>query len=204
MACDLGAAVEDADQTVGGEQRQWPAHGLMRDRVVVLVKADVDGLRRADGAHEVGVEGMDRQFHQPGGLLREGGLHGLAIVLGPRPLGGDLASPHQRLTVEVDKGRETTGCEERIADVPDDPFDDPLLVSACRTTCTGGVVVMGGQFDQPRIEMDRASTALQNGGTEVVVQDYPGDPAQIREGVHVAAQEALQIKSCSKTRLRRG
>ncbi len=191
MTRHLGGAIEDSDLRVGSKQREWPAYECMRNRIVVLVEADIDGLGRSDRAHEVGVEGMDRQFHQSENLLRESLFNRHAVVLGPWPLGGDFTSPHQCLAIEVGQSSEGTGGEERIPDESNDSFDSAFLIAPRRTAGPWSEVIVRGQLDESRIEMDRASKALHHGRAQVVVQDDPGDPAQIREGADVTPQETL-------------
>ena len=48
---------QDAHQRVGSDQRQLASHCFGRDRVIVEIEADIDGLRRAHGQNEIGREG---------------------------------------------------------------------------------------------------------------------------------------------------
>ena len=64
MAGELGLPVEDADAGgAGHEGERLPDVGV-GNRVGVAVEADVGGLPGADGADEVGLEGMCRQGQQ--------------------------------------------------------------------------------------------------------------------------------------------
>jgi hypothetical protein len=50
---------------------------------------------------------------------------------------------------------------------------------------------MGGQLQQPRVEMDLIAAAFQHGAFEIVVQDDAGRAGPVLKGAHVAAQEIL-------------
>src|SRR3990172_11690725 len=93
VASDFACAIEDADRGLGRNQAERTAHGAGRDRVVVEIEADVDGLVRPDRGDEVGLEGMDGQRQKVRRLLLEGLGHGLAIVSRPAALPRHLVTP---------------------------------------------------------------------------------------------------------------
>ena len=69
MLGELGLPVEDADAGGAGHERErFPDVGV-GNRVGVAVEADVGGLSGADGADEVGLEGMRGQGQEAGLLL---------------------------------------------------------------------------------------------------------------------------------------
>ena len=66
MAGELGLPVEDADAGGAGHERERLPDVGVGNRVGVAVEADVGGLPGADGADEVGLEGMRRPGQQAG------------------------------------------------------------------------------------------------------------------------------------------
>jgi hypothetical protein len=54
MARDLVGAVENADDRLGGDDRERPPNMRVRDRIVVAIEAHVGRLAGGDGAYEIG------------------------------------------------------------------------------------------------------------------------------------------------------
>jgi len=129
---------------------------------------------------------------QARGLLREGLGHRLAVVPGPGTLVCDLVPPLPCLAVEVCEGGEGASRKERIAYVADAPLHASLFVSSRRPTSPRGAVVVGAQLEQAGIEVHGIAVPLEHRRAKVVVKVVAGDPAKVREGPDVAAQEALQ------------
>ena len=87
----------------------------MGNRVEVAVEADVGGLSGADGAHQVGLEGIGGQ-RQQAGLLLGPDLGDTAIgLIRMRPPVGDLVTPASELGVDVVEVAEGTGGEVGVA-----------------------------------------------------------------------------------------
>ena len=64
VARDLRRAVEQAQRLRRGDERERAAHVVRRNRVVVLIKAHVDGFVGTNRLHQLGVKGMLRQRQQ--------------------------------------------------------------------------------------------------------------------------------------------
>ena len=60
MAGDLRSAFEDSHLCIGGDQRQLPADRFGRNRIIVEIEADIDGLRRPHRQNEICRERMQR------------------------------------------------------------------------------------------------------------------------------------------------
>ena len=58
MAGDLRSAFEDSHAGIGGDQRQLTADRFRRDRVIVEIEADIDGLARPHRQNEIRRERM--------------------------------------------------------------------------------------------------------------------------------------------------
>ena len=189
---DLARGVEDAHRGLGGAKRERTAHRGRRNRVVVEVEADVDGLRRADGDDQLRLEGVGGQAQQLRPLLLEGLGDRLAIVRGPAPDARDLIAPHERLAVEVLDGRKRARGEERIAHVAHGPLDGSLLAASPGPGRSGRKVVVRGELEQAGVEAHSLAVAGEHSRAKVVVEAVPARPLEVREGVDVAAQEVLQ------------
>ena len=68
--------------------------------------------------------------------------------------------------------------EEGVAQVLDLALDLALLVAAPRGAGAGGEVVVPGEFEQPGMELDGVAAAVEDGASEVVVDEGPGGAAQ--------------------------
>ena len=53
---------------------------------------------------------------------------------------------------------------------PDGALDSTLLVARSYLAGTGGKVVVGAQFDKPRMEMDGVAVAFEHGAAKVIVE----------------------------------
>ena len=155
MAGDLGGAVEDADIGVGGHQGQRPAHRFGRDGIVIEIEMHVDRLARADLFCPIGVEGVERQRQQAWLFFGESLSHGAGAIVGPASLVRYFVAPYQRLAIALRQGGEDAPRPERIAYIPNGPFHAAFLISRAYLTGTGREVIMGGQLQQPLIELNR-------------------------------------------------
>ena len=106
MVGQLGLSVEDADAGGGSEQGQRLADVGVGDRVEIAVEADVRRLAGADGAHQVGLEGIGGQREQAGFLLGPDVGDAAVGLVGVRPPVGDLVAPASELGVRTGPGRE--------------------------------------------------------------------------------------------------
>ena len=192
MPGDLGDAVQDADVGVGGHQGQGPAHGLGRDGIVVEIEMHVDGLAGAHLLHPIGVEGVERKRQQAGLFFGKSLGHGACAIVGPAALVRDFIAPQKRLAIAIRQGREHAACPERIAYIPDGPFHAALLISRSYLARTWHEVIVSGQFQQPRVEMNLVAAAFQHRAAKIVVQDDSGRAGPVLKGAHVAAQEILR------------
>src|ERR1035437_662106 len=93
MTGDHLVSVEDTNPCVGGDQGEWTSNRIWRDGVVIEIKADIDGLGRTNGNHQIGVEGMEWQRQQARLFFGERLRHGATIVSWPGALMCDLVSP---------------------------------------------------------------------------------------------------------------
>ncbi len=66
------------------------------------------------------------------------------------------------------------------------------LISASRCAGSGGEVVVAGELEQAGVELDGGAAAVEDGASEVVVDEGASDAAQGVEGVDVSAEEALE------------
>ena len=123
MVGQLGLLVEDADAGGGSEQGQRLADVGVGDRVEIAVEADVRRLAGADGAHQVGLEGMCGQREQAGLLLVPDVGDAAVELVGVRPPVGDLVAPASELGVDVVEVAEGAGGEVGVAQVLDLPLD---------------------------------------------------------------------------------
>ena len=131
MVGQLGLSVEDADAGGRGEQGQRLSDVGVGDRVEIAVEADVGGLAGADGAHQVGLEGIGGQREQAG-LLFGPDVGDAAIRLVGMPSAvSDLVSPASELGVDVVDVAEGAGGEVGVAQVLDLALDFSFLQS-CR------------------------------------------------------------------------
>ena len=126
MVGQLGLLVEDADAGGGSEQGQRLADVGVGDRVEIAVEADVRRLAGADGAHQVGLEGMRGQREQAGLLLVPDVGDAAVGLVGVRPPVGDLVAPASELGVDVVEVAEGAGGEVGVAQVLDLPLDFPF------------------------------------------------------------------------------
>ncbi len=125
VAGHLGAeAVHQADLALGRDEREGLSDPVMRDGVVIEVKADVGLLAGGDGEHEVGLEAVFGQGQQSPTLL------GQRIADRPArriardwPSVSDAVDPVDELGVEVADGGEAAGGEEGVAKVLDGSLD---------------------------------------------------------------------------------
>ena len=192
VAGELGLLIEDADAGVAGEQRQGLSDVGVGDGVEIAVEADIGGLSGADGADEFGLEGMGGEREESGLLFGPGVGDGAVRHLGVAPMVGDLVAPAPELVVEVVEVSEGSGGEEGMPQVLDLSFDLSFLVAASRRAGAGGEVVVAGEFEQSGVELDGGAAAVEDGGSEVVVDEGAGDAAEGLEGLDMSAEEALE------------
>src|SRR5450631_4357850 len=93
MAGDLGGAIQNPHQRVGGHQRQLSAHSLGRDGVVVEIEANIDGLGGAYRDDQIRAEWGRRGRQQAQLFLVEDLFDCAGTVSRPGPLMGDLIPP---------------------------------------------------------------------------------------------------------------
>jgi hypothetical protein len=104
---------------------------------------------------------------------------------------GPLVAPAAELGVEVRDVAEGASGEEAIAKETDLSLHPSLLVAPGDVAGTGEVVVVAGELEQTRMELDRLALAGEHRALQVVVQEGPRGALEVREGLDVPAEEAL-------------
>ena len=148
VAGELGLPVEDADAGGAGHEGEGLPDVGVGNRVEIAVEADVGGLSGADGADEVGLEGMSGQGQEAGLLLDPDVGDGAVGLVGVTSLVGDEVAPAPELGVDVVEVAEGAGGEEGVTEVLDLALDFSLLVPASRSAGAGREVVVAGEFEQ--------------------------------------------------------
>src|SRR5215472_1931606 len=193
---DFRRAVEQADTGRRSEQGQGAgaAHGLGVGRhvIVIEIETDEEGLIGLDGADQVASEGVSGKGKQMRLLFREDFGHGARVIAGPRALVGDLVAPGEGLAVEIFQGGEGTGSEEARAYVLDGSLDAPFLISPSLSAGSRGEVIVGGEFQEARMEVDGVAAALQNDAAKVVGLQRAGCPTPVVKGVDVTEEKTLE------------
>ena len=134
---------------------------------------------------------MHRQRQQAQTLFGKNLGDGTIAIIRPWPLVRHLVAPLQRLAVALLQCGERARRPVGIAYEPYRPFHAPFLIAGPHLTRFRLEVVVTGQFQQPRVEMDQTAAALQHSRFQIVVQQDSSGTMERREGVHVAAQEVL-------------
>jgi hypothetical protein len=104
----------------------------------------------------------------------------------------DLVAPFQGLTVEVLQGQERTRREEIETDVLNGSFDAPFLVASGRAARTGGEMIVSGEFQKARVEVDSITAALQHYAAKIIGRQVPWCAAPIVKRMNVAEEEILE------------
>jgi len=110
----------------------------------------------------------------------------------PWALMSDLVAPLQGLAVEVLQSQEGTGREEIGTDVLNGPFDAPFLVPSGRATRTCGEMIVRGELQEARVEVDGITATLEHHTAEIIGRQVPGGAAPIVKGMNVAEEEILE------------
>ena len=85
-------------------------------------------------------------------LLGEGFAHAAGALWWTQPLGSGTLTPGGSLCVQIIEITEGARGEERIAREADGALDAPLLIAARHGHRARLVAIVGGQFQQPRME----------------------------------------------------
>src|SRR5215471_9870042 len=88
-------------------------------------------------------------------------------IAGPGALMGDLVAPLQGLAVEVLQSQEGTRREEIGTDVLNGPFHAPFLVPSGRAARTRGEMIISGELQEARVEVDGITATLEHHAAEV-------------------------------------
>src|SRR5215831_9139227 len=78
-------------------------------------------------------------------------------------------TPHQRLAIAFRQRGEDAASPEGISYVPNRPFHATFLISRPYLARTWREVIVRGQFQQPRVEMNLVAAAFQHRTAEIVV-----------------------------------
>ena len=124
---DLEGAIENPYRDIAGHYSQWPSDRLRRDRVIVEIEANIDGLVRAHGLDPVGGESVQRRRQQPGLFFGEDIGQRAVIAAGPATLVCDLIAPEQGLAIAFGQRGKGTARPERIVHVVDGSFHAALV-----------------------------------------------------------------------------
>ena len=147
MAGNLQRAIQDAHCRVGGHQGERAIDGFRRNRVIVEIEANIDGLVRAHGLDPVRAEGMARRSQQPRLLIGKGLLDGAAILSWPAPLMRYLIAPQPSLAVALSQRGEAAAGPEGVAHIADGAFHAPFLIAGAHLARLRCKVVMTAQFE---------------------------------------------------------
>ena len=185
-------ALDDAQPIGVGQHGQDAAHLCMGHRVVVLVEPDIGRLVDAD------LDPLDDRIRIVGQAQQQRRLFGEDLadaaggVFGTAAITGRAAAPGVRLGIEIVDAGERAGGEEGVADKAYGAFDATLFVPAGDRDGARFVTIVGGEFEQGRIEADRVAVTFQHGAAQIVIQDDPGHALPRREGGEMAAQEIFR------------
>ena len=136
MPRDLRSPFQDSHQRVGSDNRQLTAHCFGRDRVVVEIESDVDGLCRPHGTHEIRGDSMGGCGQQAGLFFGEDLGDGAAVVARPAPPVRHLIAPQQCLPIAFGEGSEGAAGPEGFAYIANGTLDAPLLITGANLTGT--------------------------------------------------------------------
>ena len=93
MPGDFERAVENSYGDIGGDQSQLASDCFRRDRVIVEIEANIDGLARSYGLDPVGRECVQRRRQQAGMFFGEDIGDRTVVAARPAPLVRDLIAP---------------------------------------------------------------------------------------------------------------
>src|SRR5215471_2922157 len=113
-------------------------------------------------------------------------------IAGPGALMSDLVAPCQGLAVEVLQSQEGTRGEEIGTDVLNGSFDAPFLVTSGRAARTRGEMIVSGELQEARMEMDGITATFEHHTAEVIGRQVSGCAAPIVKGMNVAEEEILE------------
>ena len=200
MARDEPATIEDADR-VGQLMHLDDAPGPIRYAVIVATDRDEAIVADAPLQREQSVEGQSRQGLQLGPLggegFRDDPLRG-AVQADV----GDGIEPAPKLAVEVVEVAEGTCEEEVLADVGERSLDLPLGLGPVRAAGARQESVVLGECQQGSVVDDVAVRILAGDRRlHAIVEDLDRHAADRGEGLHVTAQQRLQVLMQDEARL---
>src|SRR5215467_4207560 len=104
----------------------------------------------------------------------------------PGALMSDLVAPFQGLAVEVLQSQERTRREETGTDVLNGPFDAPFLVTSGRAARMRGEMIVSGELQEARVEVDGVTVTLEHHAAEVIGCQVPRCAALIVKRMNVS------------------
>ena len=171
MVGELRGAIDEPDGVFIGDERERAADGLVWDRVVVAVEADVGGFSRRDGAHERAGKWVLREGQQAGLFLGEGLCDRPSRRI---PRDGTavrrLGDPRRELSIQIGDIRKPPGREEGVPEVLDGSLDFPLLIAPVRRTRFRGEVIVSRQLQEAGVVADVIAHAFEDDALQIVVQ----------------------------------
>ena len=191
MAGDLRRAFEDSHQRVGGDQRQLATDGFGRNRVIVEIEANIDGLRRPHRQNEIGLERMSGLRQQARLFFGEDLGNGAAVVSGPASPVRHLIAPEQCLPIAFGERGEGTARPEGFAHIANGSLHAAFLIAGADLTGACDEVIMSAQLHQSRVEVDLVAPAFEHRAAKVVVENHARLAGPVLEGMNMSAQKVL-------------
>jgi hypothetical protein len=118
--------------------------------------------------------------------------HRADLITGTSTLVGHGVTPAPGLAVEVRQVGERARRKEGMTDILDGALDASFLGAAKGPARLGGEVIVAAQFEQPRLKVDGVTTAFEDDGFEIVIENDSGTAAPLTKGMDVAQQKVLQ------------
>src|SRR5580692_632139 len=192
MTGDLRSPFEDPHQRVGGDKRQLAADRFGRNRVVVEIESDIDGLRRPRGQDKIRRERMSGLGQQTRLFFGEDLGHGAAVVSRPASPMRHLIAPDESLPVAFGECGKRTARPKRFANIANGSLHASFLITGADLTGASDKVIVSAEFHESRVEMNLTAPPFENRTAKVVVKDHARLAGPVLEGVDMAAQKVLQ------------
>lgn len=162
-------SVQDANGGVRDSEGQVLAHRLGRNRVVIEIKANVNGFVGTHRLQKLHDERMCRQRKEARFFLEEDLKDGSSFFLG---MGTEqsLVSPLECPSIVVGKVRERTTFNKTAPDEADRTFDTTFFIGPPRRTQLRLKMVVCAQLEQSWVETRLWTISLDNSCFEIVIQ----------------------------------
>ena len=157
------AAIEYTHAGQRGHDRYGAPHVGVRYTVVVQIEAYIGRFADTDLDPLVGFEGIVRQCKELCVLLLKGLTHRHTPIFRARSVGGGACAPGVGLRIQIIDIGPLTASKEVVANIAYRPFNAALLVTPGDGNRSGFEVVVRGQRQQGRMELDCIITTLEHG-----------------------------------------